>query len=979
MCDFGKFALNYPLKFDFHIKKRLMATPEKKYRIRNVKIIAFIIKEKTVSDNSSQRRDLGYTIISRFEATLRNLISDKIKVLYGDFKEAIPDGILQKTINRAKTSEFETPLDFLEETDFSDLKDISTYRGLFRYYFDPHTLSQSEFTKMMDDLYKTRCKIAHIRGIFTPIDIDELFEYTREIANAMEENGTELLNFLENLENYPEKHIIPVPEDFICQPTMPYSSTIPNNLPTPDYELEGGFVGREEDIRKTKSLVEGELHRVVTITGAGGVGKTALALRVIQRILSDPNSNFDGIIWLSAKESKLSAFGIEEIEPTLKDYEELLDTILEVMGYGTFEQSIEQKEKDVKTILDFHKKILLVIDNLETITDERIINFILDAHSNAKILITSRRGLGQVERRYELNQLKEKEAITLFRQIAFEKNLTSLAKLDNDTIGTYVKKVACYPLAIKWVIGRVALGKEINSIVDAVVKEESDIALFCFDQIYNSLKDRSKKLLCTLSVFDLSPQAGVLQYVTNLTQEEFDESIRELVLVSLVIPEQSKTEENQIITRYTLLSLTRGFVRNQLDRDSKLKREIEERIRTVQTTVEEAERVKKQYKFSLFNLGATTEEEKIAALLAQTAYQKYQGGRYAEAVEDYKRASEIAPRFASIYRNWAVMESNEGHQIEADKLMKKAVELSPRDAQLWLTWGNMKRKVDKVKEALDLYLKAKDIAPNDYVILNALGQAKCRLGDYKAADQLFREALSNDSNSPIANSVKHEIINRTSLADNLRRWAESLSNDRNYTEAKNKLNEALTHCEKAFELDESDIRTKDLHRKLLFSLGYVFKKNDTKQAIEYFKKVIVPNPIRFYEARDTVRAVKEIIKLYLEDNNLEAALSLFSNKLAKIAKRTELKSYKEIISMINKLKREGTIEGKIITVNTYKGFCIIESINSPGDTYLGHINSFIPRTLELNDSLIGKHVTFFPEIESVKNKKQAKSIKIILQ
>jgi hypothetical protein len=44
-----------------------------------------------------------------------------------------------------------------------------------------------------------------------------------------------------------------------------------------------------------------------------------LALKVIQEITQKPKSTkFDAIVWLSAKENRLSPFGIEDIEPTLK-------------------------------------------------------------------------------------------------------------------------------------------------------------------------------------------------------------------------------------------------------------------------------------------------------------------------------------------------------------------------------------------------------------------------------------------------------------------------------------------------------------------------------------------------------------------------------------------------------------------------------------------------------------------------------------
>ena len=135
------------------------------------------------------------------------------------------------------------------------------------------------------------------------------------------------------------------------------------------------------------------------------------------------------------------------------------------------------------------------------------------------------------------------------------------------------------------------------------------------------------------------------------------------------------------------------------------------------------------------------EEEKVASMLAQTAYQKYQAGSYLDAIETFRKAVDIAPRFASIYRNWAIVESTESHWAEADVLMEKASKLGPNDTQIWLVWGNIKRRSDKIKEAYSYYEKAYKLSPKDNVVLNSYAQAISRLGDYGRADKLYREAL----------------------------------------------------------------------------------------------------------------------------------------------------------------------------------------------------------------------------------------------
>jgi hypothetical protein len=57
---------------------------------------------------------------------------------------------------------------------------------------------------------------------------------------------------------------------------------LPNNLPV---QLSS-FIGRERQVAEVRALVES--YRLVTLTGAGGAGKTRLGLRVAAELLDGP-------------------------------------------------------------------------------------------------------------------------------------------------------------------------------------------------------------------------------------------------------------------------------------------------------------------------------------------------------------------------------------------------------------------------------------------------------------------------------------------------------------------------------------------------------------------------------------------------------------------------------------------------------------------------------------------------------------------
>lgn len=907
----------------------------------------------------TNRRDAGYTIISRFEESFRHCLIEKISNNTDDFFQLIPSGVIDKANERGNTVYWDDFNEFFQNLDFPDLKEIALFKNNFKIIVQ-NKIEKNDFIKFMDELYQLRCKIAHIKGFFTSIDLDKLIDLSREISIIFDDS--DFTNLLYKIYTNPNDVIIKIPNDFIHDYIL--DSGIIHNIPTPDYEYEGGFVGRDDDRKKIIQLLKSEKFPVVTITGAGGVGKTSLALKVIQDLTERAdNKCFDSIVWLSAKENKLSPLGIEDIEPTLKSYEELLDTFIQLFGFGTElkENSIENKEELTKSIIELNDKMLVVIDNLETITDERIINFIIDAPTNIKFLVTSRKGIGQVERRHELKELKSKEAIYLFRQLSKDKQLDSLVVLKDEVIGKYVLKVSYYPLAIKWVIGQVARGKDINKVIDSIHNDESDISKFCFEQIYNSLSDSCKKILFALSLMSNTPTRSILQHITEIEDTNFEDSIEQLILVSFVIPEQFQGENKEISTKFNLLPLTKGFTRLQLNKLHDIREYLNSRIVDIESIVSESERAKKEYRHSLFNFGAKTDEEKIATIIAQTAFQKYQSGFYEQAVEDYKRAIKTAPKFAPIYRNWGVMESYENHLQEANKLMETASELDKKDPQIYLLWGNIFRKNGKFQDAHEKYQLAYDLAKDDPIVLNAFGQAKGRLGYFEEADKLLNASLNPNTGFQ---STKHEIINRTSISENLINWGDFLTRDKNYGIALKKYNEAIECCKLALKLNARDPKIFTTLNKAKLKKGHLLIQTD-KQAefVECHEGIINSTDKTFKHSLFKLTALADLIEYYLKTNDTDKAnyyLNIVNRefKQSLILKQPQFIRLQERLRNIRaKMEADNASKGVIIRASTSFGYAIIEDYETK-ETYIGGCYDFVPRISEIDQNLLGLEVSY---------------------
>ena len=145
---------------------------------------------------------------------------------------------------------------------------------------------------------------------------------------------------------------------------------LPNNLPA---QLSA-FIGRDREMSEVRALVES--RRLVTLTGAGGSGKTRLALQVAAELL---DGSGDGV-WLA----ELAAVSDAEMVPT---------AISEALGIG---------EQPGRAVLDglldalAFQSVLIVLDNCEHVIGAcaKTADAILRHCPGVHLLVTSREPLG---------------------------------------------------------------------------------------------------------------------------------------------------------------------------------------------------------------------------------------------------------------------------------------------------------------------------------------------------------------------------------------------------------------------------------------------------------------------------------------------------------------------------------------------------------------------------------------------------------
>src|SRR5512143_1510770 len=134
------------------------------------------------------------------------------------------------------------------------------------------------------------------------------------------------------------------------------------------------FIGREKETAELAQLLSA--HRLVTLTGAGGAGKTRLSLEVAAQHLDQ----FPDGVWLA------------ELAPVV-DSDLIPQTLLSIFNLR------EDPHRSASEILIDHlrgKSVLLLLDNCEHLVDgcARIAEALLSACPNLRVLATSREALG---------------------------------------------------------------------------------------------------------------------------------------------------------------------------------------------------------------------------------------------------------------------------------------------------------------------------------------------------------------------------------------------------------------------------------------------------------------------------------------------------------------------------------------------------------------------------------------------------------
>ena len=321
------------------------------------------------------------------------------------------------------------------------------------------------------------------------------------------------------------------------------------------------FIGRESEVAELQAVVKA--HRLVTLTGVGGVGKTRLAIEVASRLADE----YPDGVWFF----ELAA---------VTDPAAIPDAVAAALGIT--QQPGKTVSESVAAALEGRVR-LLVIDNCEHVLAAAadLIEAILTQSATVRVVATSREGLGVPDEQvWPVRSLDaaagiDSAAVSLFVERA-QGIAPSFAMVDGDeaaAVTEICQRLDGIPLAIELAASRMAsmTASEMRDRLDHRFRllvgsrrglERHHTLRHAMAWSYDLLDDTEKTVLDRCSVFaggfDLQSACAVAGS-DDLDEYAILEVLDALVRKSLLIADRSSGR-----TRFAMLETIRQFAEDQL-------------------------------------------------------------------------------------------------------------------------------------------------------------------------------------------------------------------------------------------------------------------------------------------------------------------------------------------------------------------------------------------------------------------------------
>jgi hypothetical protein len=303
-----------------------------------------------------------------------------------------------------------------------------------------------------------------------------------------------------------------------------------------------------------REIIEDNQHRIITLIGRGGIGKTWLALEVLNRLAEE--ENFDAILWFSARDIDLLSDGAKQVKPHILTEGDIAKEFARLIA--PYLLSYEAIHAENFNAIDFLRsnmskcglgKILFVFDNFETVKSPVELYFWIDNYLRLpnKALITTRFREFKGDYPVELLGMSAEECNTLINVTARQLGIEHL--LSTGYIDDLYSESEGHPYIVKILLGEVRKAGRTQKI-ERIISSRDELLDTLFERTYSRLSLVAQRVFLTLCNWkSLVAQTAIEAVLLRPANEQMDvaQAIEDLSNSSLIEKTVSTTDDETFL------------------------------------------------------------------------------------------------------------------------------------------------------------------------------------------------------------------------------------------------------------------------------------------------------------------------------------------------------------------------------------------------------------------------------------------------
>ncbi len=569
------------------------------------------------------------------------------------------------------------------------------------------------------------------------------------------------------------------------------------------------YVNRPNELEKLLFSLNNPNVRNVQINGLGGIGKTSFIRNFCDRVECGNiklNQNINFLIWITGKMDKFTPSGIiEQIRYNEIDFSEMIEIISDVMMLNKIDKNDEELESEILDKIKTYNT-LFIFDNMETISDKKILDFIKKVPLNTRIIFTTRGNLTTVYERIDLDGFEMKQFVEYIENTIKDYN----SKDNNCDLNQYYKDlhelVLGSPIITNMIIYKYCNGFSIDSIIKSLRSMKKDksyydeVMKFCFDETINKMSILEKQLLFVMSLSDDKDelfQISDFKFILETDEMDINDAISKIFTVSFCFMKGDK---------YACSSLVKAFANKKLSKDVTINQ------RNLTGKYYEWNDKKKEFTFKEESVFARAraydfEKKEIVIYIREMLYKYLDSEDYELIMDEFDKLINTYPTYSYIYFKKANFEKTIGYRsTEVKKCYEQAIFNDPNNDYYLSEYAFYLSELRENDKAISLFEKALSINSQNPSINHGLALA---YKNYYYGKQEYVEFSSKIC----------ELFSKGYFSDNSR-----YSNNHNvrnahafagYLYSIGRYDDALIECKKGFEYSTNSSALKSMYSTIM--------------------------------------------------------------------------------------------------------------------------------------------------------------------